>query len=103
MENGRCECSVGIDGSPCWHQLILWSRGFSFCPNFLPRFDNSQRKRFAEITIGSSLEDSFYDTIHPCSEPEPPHIAEPSMNQNSSVDQVDVSLSSSKVTNTQTS
>ena len=90
IEIGRCECSVGIDGSPYWYQLILWSRGFSCCPNFLQWFNNSQRKRFAGISIGSSLEDSFYDTIHPCSEPEPAQIAEPSINQNSSVDQIDV-------------
>ena len=62
---------------------------------------NSQSKRFTEIAIGSSLEDSFYDTIHPCTEPEPPQIVESSINQNSSVDQVDVSLSSGKVTNNQ--
>ena len=67
VEIGRCECSVGIDESPCWYQFILWSRGFSCCPNFLPRFDNSQRKRFPEIAVGSSLEHSFYDIIHQCS------------------------------------
>ena len=50
-----------------------------------------------------SLEDSFYETIHPCSEPEPPQIAETSINQNNSLDQVDVSLFSHKVTNNQTS
>ena len=55
MENRRCECSVGIDGSPCWHKLILWSRGFSFCPNYLQRFDNSQGKTFAEIAIDPSI------------------------------------------------
>ena len=91
-----------IDGLPCWHQFILWSRGFSCCPNFLPRSD-IQRKRFAEIAIGSSLQDPFYDTIHPSSESEPQQIAEPSINQNNSVDQVDVSLSRGKVTNNQTS
>ena len=103
MEIGRRECSVEIDGLPCWLQFILWSRGFSCCPNFLPRFDNIQRKRFAEIAIGSSLADPFYDTIHQSSEPEPQQIAEPSINQNSSVDQVDVSLSRDKVTDNQTS
>lgn len=102
IENGRCECLVGIDGSPYWHQFILWCRGFSCYPNFLPLFDNSRKKRFAEIAIGSSLESSFYHATHPCSEPEPSQIAEPSINQNSSVDQVDVSLSSGKVTHNQT-
>ena len=103
MEIGSCECLVGIDGSPYWHQFILQSRGFSCCPNLLPRFDNNHWKRFAEIAIGSILEDSFEDTIHPCSEPEPPQISKLSINQNSSVNQVDVSLSSGKVTNNQTS
>ena len=74
-----------------------------YCPNFLPWFHNSLRKRFAEIAIGSSLEDTFNDTIHPYPEPKPPEIAELSINQNRSVDQVDVSLFSDKVTNNQTS
>ena len=45
MEIGHCECSVGIDGSPCWHQFILWSHGFSCCPNFLQRFDKKKIRR----------------------------------------------------------
>ena len=91
-----------IDASPSRHQFILWSHGFSWCPNFLPQFDDSQKNFFTEIAIGSSLDRSFYDAIHSCSQPEPLQVAELSVNQNSSVDQVNGSLSSGKVTNNQT-
>ena len=64
METGRCECTIGMDGSPCWHQFIIWSNGISYSINFLPRFDSAQRQRFAEIAIGATLNPAFYDSIH---------------------------------------
>ena len=62
----------------------------------------AKKTRFTEIAIDWSLEGSFYDAIHSCSQLEPLQVAELSINQNSSVDQVNASLSSGKVTNNQT-
>ena len=64
MSIGTCDCILGRDGSPCWHQFILWANGFATSGNFLPKFDKFERKRFAEIAIGESLESSFDDSIH---------------------------------------
>lgn len=64
MTIGRCECFSGKDGSICFHQYYLWSKGFASSLNFLPKFDVSQRKKFAEIAIGDSLDSSFYEPLH---------------------------------------
>lgn len=64
MSIGCCECFVGKDGSPCWHQFCLWSAGLATCPNFLPHFDKKERQKFSEIAIGVSLESFYYDTVH---------------------------------------
>ena len=60
---GRCECFAGKDGSACWHQYCLWSKGFASSFHFLPKFDTFQRKRFAKIAVGKSLESSFYESL----------------------------------------
>ncbi|XP_066923705.1 uncharacterized protein [Clytia hemisphaerica] len=64
MSIGVCECVAGRDGSPCWHQCILWKEGFARSGNFLPKFDKFERKRFAEIALGESLDISYYESIH---------------------------------------
>ncbi|XP_066936103.1 uncharacterized protein [Clytia hemisphaerica] len=61
---GICECKAGLDGSPCWHQYLLWSKGISTSSNFLPRFDKFERQKFAEIAFGKSLESSYYNPLH---------------------------------------
>ena len=68
MTIGRCECPAEKDGSPCWHQFCLWSSGFASCPNFLSNFDKTERQKFAEIVIGSSLDSLYYETLHSFSE-----------------------------------
>ena len=68
MTTGRCECPAGKVGSPCWYQFCLWSSGFASCPNFSPNFDKTERQKFAEIAIGSSLDSPYYETLHSFSE-----------------------------------
>ena len=61
---GICECKAGLDGSPYWHQYLLWSKGISTSSNFLPHFDKFERQKFAEIAFGRSLESSYYNPLH---------------------------------------
>ena len=63
MTIGRCECFAGKDGSTCWNQYCLWSKGFASSFHFLTKFDTFQRKIFAEIAVGKSLESSFYEPL----------------------------------------
>lgn len=64
MPNGHCECFIGKNVSPCWHQFCLWSTGLATCPTFLPHFDKIERQRFVEIAIDVSLQSFYYDTSH---------------------------------------
>ena len=64
MSIGTCECVVGKTGAPCKHQYVLWVCHKASNPNFLPIFDKFQRKRFAEIAIGTSLPLEFYEGLH---------------------------------------
>ena len=59
-----CECFIGKDGSPGWHQFCLWSSAFDTCLYFLYHFDKAERQKFAEIAIDASLESFCYDTLH---------------------------------------
>ena len=59
-----CDCSVGANGAPCKHQYVLWALNKGSGHNFLPVFSKVDRKRFAEIAIGASLPDQFYDNLH---------------------------------------
>ena len=42
-----CECFIGKDGSPGWHQFCLWSSAFDTCLYFLYHFDKAERQKFA--------------------------------------------------------
>ena len=64
MNIGRCECPVGVDGSPCFHQYLLWSRQLATNLNFVPIFDENTRQKFAVIAIGKSLNSKFYQPLH---------------------------------------
>ena len=63
MKVGLCQCKVGSNGSPCAHQYLLWAYNFIPTPNFFPMFNQEERKRFAEIAIGDSLETHFYEPL----------------------------------------
>ena len=52
------------DGTTCWHQYFFWCKGFASLFHVLPKFDTFQRKRFAEIAVGKSLESSFHEPLH---------------------------------------
>ena len=60
-----CILQVGLDGSPCFHQYVLWSRKFASCPNFLPILDARERQYFAKIVTGEALPILYYESIHP--------------------------------------
>ena len=64
MVVGRCECPVGLNGSPCKHQYFLWSNNIADSLNFIPRFNKEERKKFVEIAYGHSLPVSFYESLH---------------------------------------
>ena len=64
MTTELCECFIGRNGLPCWHQFYLWFSGLGTCPHFLPNFDKAERQNFTEIVIGASPESSYYDTLH---------------------------------------
>ena len=64
MVVGRCECHVGLNGSPCKHQFFLWSNNLADSLNFIPRFNKEERKKFVEIAYGYSLPISYYESLH---------------------------------------
>ena len=64
MDVGVCECHVGQTGSACKHQYILWTSSLESSSNFLPYLDVLERKKYAEIAIGSTLSIDFYEGIH---------------------------------------
>ena len=80
MNIGLCECQVGMNGSPCKHQYILWVKNISTCTNFLPLFNVSQRQKFAEIATGQSMSLHFYEGLHDrvLETPQERHVPAPS-------------------------
>ena len=64
MNAGTCACVVGSNGCPCKHQYLLWALNIATGHNFLPVFRKNERKKFAEIAIGKSLPDDFYQSLH---------------------------------------
>ena len=64
MKIGICECNVRQNGDVCKHQYILWAFGKAASTNFLPYLSPLERKRYAEIAIGSSMETERYEGIH---------------------------------------
>ena len=44
----RCECFSGRDGSICWHQCCLWSKGFNSLFHFLLKFDTFLGKKICQ-------------------------------------------------------
>ena len=64
MNSGYCECTVGLNGSACKHQYILWLNKKASGCNFIPIFSKTDRKNFAEIAIGKSMPLNFYEGLH---------------------------------------
>ena len=64
MNVGICECHEGQNGSVCKHQYLLWVSNIETTTNFLPFLDAQERKKYAEIAIGSSMPSIFYEGIH---------------------------------------
>ena len=64
MNTGICQCKIGINGSPCKHQYILWVNKLCVAVNFLPVFSREQRQMYAEVAIGSTLPLHFYEGLH---------------------------------------
>ena len=44
MNTGFCQCKIGLNGSPCKHQYLLWINKVSTSINFLPMFSKEQRQ-----------------------------------------------------------
>jgi len=63
MSIGRCECFTGTNGAPCIHQFILWSKKKISSDNFLSN-DREKRQLFAFIAFGSTLDISYYESLH---------------------------------------
>ena len=61
LSGNTCDCSVGDSGAPCKHKYVLWALKKGSRHNFLPIFSKVYRKRFAEIAIGVSLPEEFYE------------------------------------------
>ena len=64
LSANTCACLIGANGAPCKHQYVLWVLNKGNEHNFLPVFSKLERKRFAEIAIGDSLPDEFYESLH---------------------------------------
>ena len=64
MNTGFCQCKIGVNGSPCKHQYILWVNKLSVAVNFLPVFSKEQRMMYAEIAIGATFPLHFYEGLH---------------------------------------
>ena len=75
MNLGLCECHIGLDGSPCKHQYILWCNRITTSPNFLPLFDSKERKQLSLIATGEVLSLDMYEGIHDRNLQHPTHIS----------------------------
>ena len=64
MNIGRCECPVGLDGFPCFHKYLLWSKQIASNFNFVPKFDEKARQKFAMIALRKTLNQEFYKPLH---------------------------------------
>ena len=64
MNTGICQCKIGMNGSPCKHQYILWAHKLADAVNFLPVLSKEQRQLYAEIAIGMSLSLQYYEGLH---------------------------------------
>jgi hypothetical protein len=64
MKTGICQCKIGINGSPCKHQYILWAHKLADGVNFLPVFSKEQRQLYAQIAIEMSLPLQYYEGVH---------------------------------------
>ena len=64
MNTGICQCKIGMNGSPCKHQYILWAHKLADAINFLPVFSKEQRQLYAQIAIGMSLPLEYYEGLH---------------------------------------
>ena len=64
MNVGVCECHQGQNGSVCKHQYILWAWNIENTNRFLPFLDATERQKYAEIAIGCTMPNSFYEGIH---------------------------------------
>ena len=54
---------VGLDGSPCFHQYIVWARRMSGAYNFVPIHEPDRRMMFAQVAMGESLDRSYYEPL----------------------------------------
>ena len=64
MNSGYCECTVGLNGSACKHQYMLWLNKKASGCNFIPIFSKNERKRFAEVAIAKSMPMNYYEGLH---------------------------------------
>lgn len=64
MNTGFCQCKIGVNGSPCKHQYVLWVNKLSIATNFLPVFSKEQRNMYAEIAIGATFPLHLYEGLH---------------------------------------
>ena len=60
MTIGACECFAGKDGSTCWHQYCLWSKGFKLSLISSQNVENVIHLKKA----GKRLESFFYEPLH---------------------------------------
>ena len=76
LDTGTCVCPVGVNGAPCKHQYSLWVLKKGTGHNFLPIFSPEEKKRYAEIAIGTSLPIEYYTDLHDvCASSSSPDIA----------------------------
>ena len=64
MALGLCGCFIGMDGSPCKHQYVLWYNKVDTCPNFLPFFSPSERMHAGTVATGRALPLHMYEGVH---------------------------------------
>ena len=64
MNSGLCQCTKGMNGSPCKHQYVLWVNKLSDSLNFLPRFSPEQKKKCFDLAICCSMDVGKYEGIH---------------------------------------
>lgn len=63
MSIGVCSCPRGKDGAPCKHQYLIWATNLATCMNFVPISNPDERRKLAEIALGTTLPLLYYASL----------------------------------------
>ena len=92
MQSGYCTYPIGLNGSPCKHQRLIWANLRVQSQNFLPYFSKEERQKYAYIAYGQSLPLDFYEGLHDRVMPRDQILPDNSSNQENDTDRCDFDL-----------